>query len=618
MPIHVLSAQLASQIAAGEVVERPSSVVKELVENALDAGATTINIDVRGGGRQLIQVADDGCGIPAAEIETAFLRHATSKLNTSDDLKAIYTLGFRGEALAAIAAVSRVTVVSRTAEEAAGTRLLLEGGHVTERETAGAPQGTVIAVEQLFYNVPARLKFLKSANTEKRLIDEFVTRYALAYPQVRFRLVHDNRISFQTSGNGSVPDVLVAIYGPDTARQLLPLAEESEGAGEQRSRGENVTLAPLPSSSPADKKSIMVSGYVGPPSLHWANRSHITLFVNGRWVKDNSLTYAVIQAYHTLLPTGRYPLGIIFLKLPAAELDVNVHPAKTEVRFQNSNAVFGAVQRAVRQTLVADSPIRSMSAWHVGGSGHEETAVSWAGQLDHQAFGQWDEAGRPELGLDWSRGEGSEDTAVTPTQPAQRPNLGGDRLPIMRVVGQVGAAYIITEGPDGMFLIDQHAAHERILYEQFMLQWEQKQVVSQTLLAGTAVHLSPPQATLLEEYLDTLAQIGFQVEPFGPHAFMVRAIPAILIKQDPAQILLTVVEDLERGDAPLQSKIEDRIILRVCKSAAVKAGQTLSQREMEAMIQQLEACHSPHTCPHGRPTLIHLSVAQLARQFGRI
>jgi len=286
------------------------------------------------------------------------------------------------------------------------------------------------------------------------------------------------------------------------------------------------------------------------------------------------------------------------------------------VRFHQGNHVFGAVQRAVRQTLVDDSPIRNMTAWQTSGSA-EVASPGWAGELDQQAFARRDEDAQPGLGLDWARQEDWAETSAIPA-PAPRPNLGGERLPIMRVVGQVGAAYIITEGPDGMFLIDQHAAHERILYEQFMAQWAQNAIVSQSLMAGTAVHLSPPQTTLLEEYLHTLGQIGFQVEPFGPNAFMVRAIPAILAKQDPAQVLLTVVEDLERGDAPLQGKIEDRIILRVCKSAAVKAGQTLSQREMEAMIQQLEACHSPHTCPHGRPTLIHLSVAQLARQFGRI
>ncbi len=614
MTIRVLSDQLASQIAAGEVVERPSSVVKELVENALDAGAKTINVDVRSGGRELVQIADDGYGISSDQLETAFLRHATSKLNSSDDLNAIHTLGFRGEALAAIAAVSQLTVVSRTADARAGTRLVLEGGHKVGRETVGAPLGTVIGVENLFYNIPARLKFLKSKTTEKRLIDEFVTRYALAYPDVRFRLTHDSRITFQTTGNGNVRDVLLAIYGADTARQLLEIESQEE--------------------KPAGL--IHVTGYVGPPSLHWANRNHITLFVNGRWIRDNSLTYAIIQAYHTLLPVGRYPLGIIFITVPPEQVDVNVHPAKIEVRFRQGSSPFGTVQRAVRQTLVADSPVRSMSAWALGsqplGQGADGSPHGWAGQLNNQAFQRRDDGGQAELRLDWSQRFGSTNTelvgddastapslgaGIVPTQTSPDTILGGDRLPIMRVVGQVGAAYIITEGPDGMFLIDQHAAHERILYEQFMAQWDQAQVPSQGLTVGTAVHLSPAQATLLEDNLDILAKIGFQVEAFGPNAFMVRAVPAIVAKLDPAQALIGVIEDLERGDAPLQAKIEARIVLRVCKSAAIKAGQTLSPVEMEAMVQQLEACQSPHTCPHGRPTLIHLSVAQLARQFGR-
>ena len=331
MPIHILSDQVASQIAAGEVVERPSSVVKELVENAIDAGATTINIDVQNGGRQSIQIADNGSGIASAEIETAFLRHATSKLQTAADLNAIATLGFRGEALAAISAVSQVTVVSRASDGEAGIRLTMDGGHITNRETVGAPQGTVIAVENLFYNVPARLKFLKSVTTEKRLIDEFITRYALAYPHIRFRLTHNGRITFQSNGSGSTLDVLVAIYGPETARQLLQI-EEGEGRSEERrEKGEEREESPLaPRPSP-----LTVSGFVGPPSLHWSNRNHITLFVNGRYIKDNSLTYAVIQAYHTLLPTGRYPFGLIFITLPPEDVDVNVHPTKTEVRFRS-------------------------------------------------------------------------------------------------------------------------------------------------------------------------------------------------------------------------------------------------------------------------------------------
>lgn len=610
MSIHVLPEQLASQIAAGEVVERPASVVKELVENAIDAGATTINVDIRGGGRQLVQVADNGSGIPAADLETAFLRHATSKLQTAADLNAIETLGFRGEALAAIAAVSQVTVVTRAAGEPAGTRLALEGGHRTSLETVGAPQGTVIAVENLFYNVPARLKFLKAVNTEKRLIDEFVTRYALAYPHIRFRLVHDNRVTFQTSGSGDRLDVLLAIYGPDIARQLLEITAGQE-AGDDSS-----DLSP----SPPKQSDVIVSGFIGPPSLHWANRSHIILFVNGRWIRDNSLTYAIIQAYHTLLPTARYPLGLIFLTMPPEEVDVNVHPTKIEVRFRHANTVFSMVQRTVRQTLISDSPIRSMGAWSTGS--HAEPAwPGWAGSLDENAFtrrsNQEAVEMQPSLELDWARPDTPLETRSTAATPATA-RLGGEKLPIMRVVGQVGAAYIITEGPDGLFLIDQHAAHERILYEQFMAEWEKQAIVSQGLVAGTAVYLSPSQTTLLEEHLDTLDQLGFQVEPFGPNAFMVRAVPALLARQDPAQALLAVVEDLERGDTPLQDKIEARIIRRVCKTAAIKAGQTLAPAEMEALVHQLEACHNPHTCPHGRPTLIHLSVAQLAREFGRL
>ena len=602
MRIQVLSSQLASQIAAGEVVERPSSVVKELVENAIDAGATSINIEVRQGGRKLIQIADDGQGIAAAEIETAFMRHATSKLAEIEDLNAIETLGFRGEALAAISAVSQVTAVSRTIHEKSGTRLTLAGAEITGRETVGAPQGTVIAVENLFYNVPARLKFLKTVNTEKRLIDEFVTRYALAYPQIRFRLTHDNRVTFQTTGSGSLADVLLAIYGSDTARQLLAVGDVNLTGFENLSGLD-------------DNNDIHAFGYVGPPSLHWSNRNHITLFVNGRWIKDSSLTYAIIQAYHTLLPTGRYPLAIIFIKMPAHEVDVNVHPAKTEVRFRGRTP-FGTVQRAVRHTLVESSPIRPLSGWSLG---HEGDQPGWAGRPDRQGFQFEADEEAAQLGLTWGPqptqsdfgevGTAGTETAVFPDDP---------KIPIMRVVGQVGAAYIITEGPDGLFLIDQHAAHERILYEKFLAEREKEAVLSQGLMAGTAVHLTPPQATLLEEHDDLLHQLGFEIEPFGPNAFMLRAMPALLAKQDPTQALMAVLEELERGDRPLQEELEAQVIKRVCKTAAVKAGQTLSRPEMEAMIRQLEACANPHTCPHGRPTLIHLSVGQLAREFGRI
>ena len=610
MPIRLLPDQLASQIAAGEVVERPVSVVKELVENALDAGATHIDIEIEAGGRQLMRISDDGSGIPAAEAATAFQRHATSKLVSIEDLNAIGTLGFRGEALAAIAAVSRVTLVTRTPEERQGTQLVLHGGGVVSRAAVGAPAGTVISVTDLFYNVPARLKFLKSMNAEKRQIDEFVTRYALAYPQVRFSLSHNGRTTFQSSGNGSLVDTLVAIYGPDTARQLLEI-DPPDGTH-------------MPATADEQAPRIVVRGFAGPPSLHWSSRAHIVLFVNGRWIRDNQLTYAVIQAYHTLLPTGRYPLAVLFISVPLNLVDVNVHPAKTEIRFRQGVSAFGTVQRAVRAALLGSAPVRS------AGTFEQLVNPGWEGALDSRAFRRRDEPGW-QSPLGWERDAVPDvDLPASSTAPVaeQEPplatprpfsdELGGDRLPIMRVVGQVGASYIIAEGPEGLFLVDQHAAHERVLYEQFLAAWDGSGLTRQGLVTGVALHLPPAQASLLAESLHIFARLGFDIEPFGPNAFMVRTVPAMLSKINPERAVRDVVEDLERGDRPLQSRVEDRVLRRVCKSAAVKAGQTLSRSEMEALIRQLEACESPHTCPHGRPTLIHISVAQLARQFGRM
>ncbi|MFK7800854.1 MAG: DNA mismatch repair endonuclease MutL [Anaerolineae bacterium] len=625
MPIKVLSEQLASQIAAGEVIERPASAVKELVENAIDAGAKTINIDIQEGGRKAIQIADDGQGIPTDQVETAFRRHATSKLSSADQLEAIATLGFRGEALAAIAAVSQTTIVTRAHGETSGTRIQMNGGHVSSRDQVGAPQGTVISIENLFFNVPARLKFLKTIATEKRLIDEFATKYAMAYPGIRFRLVHDNRIAFQTTGSGNLIDVLIAVYGAEIARDLLPIERKDKTEEE------------------LEQETITVSGYAAPPSIHRANRNHVTLFVNGRWIKDKNITYAVVQAYHTLLPIGRYPLAVVFISMPLNEVDVNVHPTKTEVRFTNPGQIFGKTQKAVRQTIIADTPVRSIRSGHFesltqpsGWEGRANQAFthsgregekSWEYALRHpQERGRFDPQAQPQgqmgLGLPRYPGDpipiiGQDAGANGVPHSAHSNDLAGEKLPIMRVIGQVGASYIITEGPEGMFLIDQHAAHERIQYENFMAAHARQEIPSQGLVAGAAVHLSPDQATLLESQIPSLTSLGFQIDSFGPSAYMIRSVPAVVAHQDPTRVILDIIADLERGDTPMQQKVEDKIIRRVCKTASIKAGQTLSRQEMEALIQQLEQCQNPHTCPHGRPTLIFLSVSQLAKEFGR-
>jgi DNA mismatch repair protein MutL len=340
VPIRVLSEEVASAIAAGEVIERPVSVVKELIENSLDALAGTIEVVVERGGRGLIQVADDGCGIPLAEVPLAIARYATSKLEVAEDLFAIRTLGFRGEALSSMAAVARLELVTRVAGEASGTRLSVEGGKASPPQPLGAPQGTVVRVRDLFYNLPARQKFLKSETTERRRIEALVTRYALAYPNVRFRLEQEGRVAFQSSGSGDRRETLAAVFGLDMARQMVGLPEGSATA-------------------------IGVSGFVSPPSIQRSNRRELTFFVNGRWVQDASLAAAVIQAYQGLLMVGRFPLAVILLELPPEEVDVNVHPAKAEVRFREPEKVFAVLQRVVRSTLLgqAPPPLGTPSAW---------------------------------------------------------------------------------------------------------------------------------------------------------------------------------------------------------------------------------------------------------------
>ncbi|MBN1179909.1 MAG: DNA mismatch repair endonuclease MutL [Anaerolineae bacterium] len=571
MTINVLPPDVASQIAAGEVVERPSSAVKELVENAIDADARDIRVEVRRGGKTFLSVADDGCGIPAADVELAFERHATSKLSTAGDLDHILTLGFRGEALSSIASVSRVTMVTRAAAEETGVLLRLEGGAVVHRQPSGRAPGTTVTVEDLFFNVPARREFLRTDLTERRHVDNWITRYAIAYPGLRFALLHDDRETFRSPGTGHLHDVLVAVYGHEVGETLLEVFPEG---GQERP--------------------ILVSGFVAPPSFHRSNRQDVTLFVNGRWVQDSRLTYAVIQAYHTFLPVGRYPLAVVMVNLPPEEVDVNVHPAKVEVRFRDADAVFRAVQRAARQALVAKAPIPS--------AGGAATAARMAWQERH---------GRPF----------SHPPLPEPHTQAQQlqPELGmGERrgsLPPLRVVGQIGATYVVAEGPDGLYLIDQHAAHERVLYEQMMDR--QEGLASQQVLEPQAVEVPPHAAARVMEGMAALNGLGFDVEPFGGTTFLVRALPAILGRAEPAEALLEVAETLGEARSRVDEALEEAIVRSICKRAAVKAGQVLTREEMEELVRGLERCVSPRTCPHGRPTMIRLSVDQLAREFGR-
>ena len=579
MTIRLLSTEVASQIAAGEVIERPASVVKELMENALDAGAKSISISVEEAGRRLIEVADDGSGIASDELVLAASRHATSKLSKAEDLFHISTLGFRGEALASIGSVSRMTITSKVARSQAGARIRVEGGSEGRLETIGAPVGTVVRVEDLFYNVPARLKFLKADVTERRAIDTLVTRYALAYPGVRMKLAEGKTMTLQTSGDGDRRAILAALYGVEIAKQLLEINSEEEGLG--------------------------LSGYVSPTALTRSNRKDITIFVNGRWVQDTPLTSAIIQAYHTLLMVGRYPLGVVFLTIAPEEVDVNVHPAKAEVRFKGQDRVFGFVQRAVRRGLLAYAPVPPIAPalWGAHAESSRQAGIDWT--IAHDS-GLNAEAGKVQF---------EERPVDLPPSQGEPPAL--NRVPLLRLIGQIGTTYLVAEGPDGLYLIDQHAAHERILFEKLMAQHDMHKIPSQSLLTPAVVTLPPQSAHMLVSQLSVLSHFGFDVEEFGPNTFQVRAMPALFTGSDPSAALRALVEDFEEDETPLQNEVEKKLAARVCKRLAVKAGQTLSPEEQRALLTDLENCDSPRTCPHGRPTMIHLSVDMLERQFGR-
>jgi len=587
MPIRLLSSEVASQIAAGEVIERPASVVKELLENSLDAGARSITITIEEVGKKLIEVVDDGSGIPSAELELAVARHATSKLIRSDELFSISTLGFRGEALASIGSVSRMTITSRVQNEQEGARLRVEGGTASKLTKVGTTVGTTVRVEDLFYNVPARLKFLKSDVTERRAIDVLVTRYALAYPDRRFKLSDGKNIVLQTSGDGDRRTILAALYGVDVAKQMLEIISEEEGS--------------------------RLTGFISPTSLTRSNRREITFFINGRWVHDVSLSTALLQAYHTLLMVGRYPLTALFLEIPPGEVDVNVHPAKAEVRFRNQDKVFSFVQRSSRKTLLAYSPVPNVapSLW-----GTTRTVPS---EQPRRAGLDWAIGHDQQLPVSSDQLSVSSDQLSVSSQESSIANRQSEiaSIPLLRLIGQIGATYLVAEGPDGLYLVDQHAAHERVLFEKLMAQHAMKNIPSQSLLTPAVVTLPPQSSSLLITQLPLLQHFGFDVEEFGPNTFQVRAMPALFLGSDSSAALRALVEDFEEDESPLQNEIEAKLAARVCKRMAVKAGQALSSEEQRALLHDLEACDSPRTCPHGRPTMIHLSVDMLERQFGR-
>jgi DNA mismatch repair protein MutL len=570
MTIKVLSPQVAAKIAAGEGVERPASVVKELLENALDAGAGQIAIETKGGGVESIRITDDGCGIAAEDVETAFGRYATSKITSVEDLDGIGTLGFRGEALASIAAVAQVDMTTGIKESTVGDSLTLKEGLVVRHVQQARPHGTTITVRDLFRNVPARLKFLKSTATENSHIANVVSQYALAYPEIRFFLNIDSRTALQTTGSGKLIDVVIEIYGLETARRML----EVSGGEVGWQAGEAVPIT--------------VTGMVGAPSVNKAGRDALSFFVNRRAIGSRLLTRAVEEAYQGLLMQGRHPIAIINIALPPSEVDVNIHPTKAEVKFQNERAIFTAVQRAVRSALVTTAPVAKI----------EESQKQYTGQSSGMTQSLWS-------------GPGKDTGSVTPSTSAQSPRL---TLPLLRVLGQAAGNYIVAEGPDGLYVIDQHAAHERIMYEQLLAEKASRGIQVQGMLEPYSFEVTPPQDEMLKSEAGRLQEFGFTIESFGERTYLVRAVPSVLKDGDWLPALREIL-DSPRGKT---TDVEDDIIKSLACHSAVRAGKILTDDEMRELIRQLEQVNLPNTCPHGRPTMLHLSIGQMEKEFGRV
>jgi DNA mismatch repair protein MutL len=634
-PIRPLDEQLVNRIAAGEVVERPAAALKELIENALDAGAMRIEIEAEMGGRRLIRVRDDGIGMTRTDALNALQRHATSKIASDADLTRIATLGFRGEALPSIASVSRMEILTRAFEEDTGTHIVVEGGEVKTVEEVGAPIGTTVAVRDLFYNVPARLKFLKSVPTELGHIIETVTRYAFAYPDVSFRLVHERQELIFTPGNGDLLTAAASIWGRETVQGMVQVDYERDG--------------------------IRVWGLIAPPHQTRPTRQHQYFFVNLRPVRNKTLTAALDEAYKTLTPEKRYPACILLVGIDPRQVDVNVHPAKIEVRFQREQAVFEAVVNAIRAALLqhgmipsalppsesrgqvitparppdaetihqilmqraglapaeaVGTPARPETHAHAGETPARPETHAHAGETP--AHPEMPAGVDPFVSATHAVALADETPPLLETEPLQTTHLPfAHLLDDLQILGQVRNTYIVASTRQGLALIDQHVAHERVLYEQLCYKRGALPIPKQHLLTPETLQLSRRDALLLHEKLPELEAIGFELEPFGADAYLIRAVPAAL-KGDPVQTLRDIVDELVELSVSKRLPVaREQIWITTSCKLAVKAGDPLSMPEMRKLIEDLARTENPYLCPHGRPITIILTWQEIERKFKR-
>ncbi len=598
-PVRRLPDALIDQIAAGEVVERPASVVKELVENALDAGASRVAVEVRAGGCDWIAVSDDGSGMPPADARLALERHATSKLAGPADLTRIATFGFRGEALPAIAAVSRLRLRTRARGAPEGIELRVESGRLLDERAAGGPQGTRVEVADLFGSVPARRKFLKAPTTEWSHAADWLVRAALALPGVHFEVRRDERPALSWPGVADPLDRVAAVLGEEEAAALVPMAREEGGAA--------------------------LDGFVSRPDRHRPTLAGVYLFVNGRPVRDRTLQHALLEVYRDLLPRGRFPSAVLFLRVPPESVDVNVHPAKWEVRFADPQEIHRLVRRGVRDAIGT----RQWLAPPGSPQGRGDTAAL-ARDLPLAPASPFPGVPEdlPQALLE--RAQREAERSPNPQALLERAQRGKaerslNRLAELRLLGQLLATYLVLEGKEGLVLVDQHAAHERVLYERLRAEWMQRGVASQGLLAPQVVELAPAAGAALEQCAASVARLGFDLEPFGAGSVAVRAVPALLCDRDPAGLVRGLGDELASADTAADAlragaralDAAERIFASLACHAARRKGEVLDAREQHALLDALDTIPWAPTCPHGRPVAVPLTLAEIERRFGR-
>ncbi|GAB6100748.1 DNA mismatch repair endonuclease MutL [Halanaerocella petrolearia] len=619
--INLLPEKVANKIAAGEVVERPASVVKELVENSIDANSSQIKVKVKNGGKDYIQVIDNGQGMAAEDTRLAFERHATSKIEQANDLFALRTLGFRGEALPSIAAVSKVEIVTKAEDSLSGTKLQLAGGEIKDKESCGCRQGTNIIVRDLFFNTPVRYKYLKKTSTEIGHISDIINRLSLSYPNISFSLEHNDRKILETTGNGNLLDVIFNIYGREVAQEMIEVDYEDHY--------------------------MQLKGFIAKPTVTRSSRRHQSYFVNGRFIKSGLMSKAVEEAYHTLLTIDRYPIVVLKLKLNPIHVDVNIHPTKLEAKFSRGDLVYELVKEGVSQAIKGSELVPELKLSQLNKQkesdkkevDEKETPKEEYKQNKLQLQKNKESNSKNKKRFNYRQNNynkqdskeerakkidklfgvkqvGSEDNKLKEDLEIKEENLDYQSNFKLIPLGQIHQTYIVAQGKDGMYIIDQHAAHERIIYENLLAKFKEEEVQIQELLVPLQLELTYQEVKLLEDRKDRLEQLGFEVEEFGGNSYILRGVPVQLYNLDDKDLIFDSIDRLLEQEATENYQLVEEFITMLACKTAIKAGDKLSTEEMNQLLGEVDE-YDVTNCPHGRPVVMHLSKKELEKEFKR-